>query len=294
MTFSKSATGNPNDPANQDQLTPNVWLTRADIQGLYNAKQESSFAHGFSPADTEWANGELTDYATLSYVDWNSWAKHVNTGPPATVGVDAVVHLISDDIYVAIKFTSWGMGVGDFSYERSSPGVTPPPTPNVSITFPTEGSVFAAPATVTISANASVTDGTVTNVAFFDGSTLLGAAQSSPFTFASDLATGPHTLTAVAAAGGILATSSVVHVTVVTPKTPSVSGFAFSGGLFSFNYASDAGLRYFIERALVLNDWAPIVTNTAKGNISSFSATTGSSGARFYRVGRLPNSSATP
>ena len=43
------------------------------------------------------------------------------------VGVDAVVHLISDDIYIDIKFISWTKGQGSeipagggFSYERSN------------------------------------------------------------------------------------------------------------------------------------------------------------------------------
>lgn len=294
VTFSKSAVANPRDPGSQDRLTPNVWLTRADIQGPYNAKVENGFTHGFSPADTEWANGKLADYATLTYVDWNSWAKHVNLGPPATVGLDAVVHLISEDIYVGIKFTSWGMGAGNFSYERSSPGASPPPVPSVALMFPAEGNVFAAPATVTLSANASVSGGTVTNVAFFDGVTLLGSAQAPPFTFVAALAPGSHPLTAVAAAGGITSTSSVVHVSVVTPKILSISSPVSSGGAFSFTYATDAGLRYLIERASSLNHWSPIATNTAAGDVSSFSEPATAGEGRFYRVGRLPNPSPAP
>jgi hypothetical protein len=56
------------------------------------------------------------------------WAAHY---PPGSVGVDAVVHLITDDIYLSLKFTSWsasGSG-GGFSYERSTPGSGPPPPP---------------------------------------------------------------------------------------------------------------------------------------------------------------------
>src|SRR5262245_38169885 len=96
--FSKANGANPTLPANQDRLTSNVWLTRSSSQGLYNAQKEGFFSHFSSPTDTQWASGFLTNYASLSYTDWNSWAKGVNAGPPSTVGVNAVLHLVSDDI----------------------------------------------------------------------------------------------------------------------------------------------------------------------------------------------------
>jgi hypothetical protein len=44
-----------------------------------------------------------------------------------------VVHLISDDIYLDINFTSWTQGGdvngGGFSYTRSTPGASPVPEP---------------------------------------------------------------------------------------------------------------------------------------------------------------------
>src|ERR1051326_4427802 len=98
---------NPTLAINQDRLTSDIWLTRSSSQGLYNAFDEGSFSHFFSPQGTEWATGFLTNYASLSYTDWNSWAKGVNAGPLSTVGVNAVLHLIPDDTYLSIKFTSW-------------------------------------------------------------------------------------------------------------------------------------------------------------------------------------------
>jgi hypothetical protein len=109
--------------ANQDRMAPDLWLARSSSQGLYNARTEGGFTHFDSPDGTEWANGSLSNYASLTYQDWNSWAKGVNAGPPSTVGVNAVLHIIPDDIYLSIKFTSWtgGGGGGGFSYLRSSP-----------------------------------------------------------------------------------------------------------------------------------------------------------------------------
>jgi len=129
ISFTKSNYANPLLAENQDRLTANVWITRGSSQGLFNAKTESSFTHYLSPAGTEWANGSLENYATLSYTDWNHWAKGVNPNPYATVGVQAVLHLIPDDIYLSVQFTSWTGGDpdlgfsfgGGFSYLRSTP-----------------------------------------------------------------------------------------------------------------------------------------------------------------------------
>jgi|SRR5882672_3034131 len=87
----------PTQPANQDRLTPEVWLTRASSAGLFNARAESSFIRGSSPTGTEWAYGQLSDYSTLSYRNWEAW--HGNN-PPSSLGRDAVLHLISEDIYL--------------------------------------------------------------------------------------------------------------------------------------------------------------------------------------------------
>src|SRR5437868_2587939 len=80
MTFSESTTDASN-PVNQDRITANVWITRAQVAGLFNAKTEGGFTHFVSPADTEWANGLLSNYTNLSYTDWNDWAKGVNSTP---------------------------------------------------------------------------------------------------------------------------------------------------------------------------------------------------------------------
>jgi glucose/arabinose dehydrogenase len=127
FTFSKAALADWTLPQNQDRITDRVWLTRATTAGLFNIKSESSYTHNLSPADTEWAYGTTADYSTLTYEDWETWNGGQGGGPPSTVGRDAVLHLITDNIYIDIKFTSWGGsgGGGQFSYVRSTPPVTP-------------------------------------------------------------------------------------------------------------------------------------------------------------------------
>src|SRR6266850_8304353 len=64
----------PTQAANQDRLTANVWITRGAFQGIWNAATEAGFTQFFSPQGTEWADGALADYASLSYTNWNTWA----------------------------------------------------------------------------------------------------------------------------------------------------------------------------------------------------------------------------
>jgi glucose/arabinose dehydrogenase len=226
-TFTKASGTDPAQAANQDRITPNVWITRGGLDGLYNAKTEAGFTHFLSPADTEWANGTTANYATLSYTDWNHWAKGVNVGPPSTVGVDAVLHLISDDIYLDIKFTSWAGGGsgGGFAYQRSTPAGANVP-PSVSITSPTNGASFPAPGTIIIAATASDSDGNVTNVSFFDGTNSLGNVATSPYSILASLGVGSHALTAVAVDNlGMTSTSAVVSVTVASNGPQSQPAF---------------------------------------------------------------------
>jgi hypothetical protein len=222
-TFTDPAGSDPTLPANQDRLTPNVWITRGLENGIYNAKNETGFTHFFSPADAEWADGTTANYSSLSYTDWNTWAKNIHGGPPSTVGVNAVAHLISDNIYLDVQFTSWAVTGGGFSYQRSTPPTANAP-PSVSITNPAAGASFIAPTTVTIQAAASDSDGSVTNVQFFDGASSLGNATLSPYGISAGLALGSHTLTAVASDNfGATTTSASVTVTVVSNSPPTVS-----------------------------------------------------------------------
>jgi glucose/arabinose dehydrogenase/plastocyanin len=92
--------------------------------------------------------------------------------------------------------------------------------PTVSITAPTNGATFVAPAIIPIAADATGSSGSVTNVAFFDGATLLGQTNNTPYTVTANLAIGGHALTAVATDSlGLSATSSVVNVTVTSQNT---------------------------------------------------------------------------
>src|SRR5205085_969167 len=163
-----------------------------------------------SPAGTTWAIGALADYATLTYTDWET----AGGGNPVLnlPGKDLVVHLVAEDIYLSLKFTSLGGHFsGGFSYDRSTPAAVNNP-PTVTITNPIENAVLSSSAAVTIRASATDTAGTITNVQFFDGLLSLGNDTNSPYSISASLAVGPHTLSAVASDNlGATATSAPVH-----------------------------------------------------------------------------------
>jgi plastocyanin len=104
----------------------------------------------------------------------------------------------------------------------------------VSITSPAAGTVFAAPATVTL--DASATGATVTNVDFFTNGVLAGSSTVSPYALTlNNVEAGTYALTAVAAAAGVSATSAVVNISViayaVSPGTPPGREFNRQGNI---------------------------------------------------------------
>ena len=128
ISFAKPASADETLAQNQDRITNNAWLTRAAVQGLFNIKNESSYMHNLSPSDTEWALGTTANYLSLTYPDWETRTGGI-PNVPNIVGRNAVVHLITDDIYLDLKFTAWGVGSlggGSFSYDRSTAAVPEP------------------------------------------------------------------------------------------------------------------------------------------------------------------------
>lgn len=162
--------------------------------------------------------------------------------------------------------------------------------PSVSLTNPASGAVFAAPANVSLAADATVSGGTVTNVEFFANDVSQGAVTVAPFTLSSGpLAAGTYALTAVATASGISTTSAVVNVSVVNPMPLILSSAMVNSGQFTFDYTADAGLSYVIQNSSNLVDWVSLVTNVASGNPVLFTNALSPGDASFYRVGRVPN-----
>ncbi|TAK97110.1 MAG: hypothetical protein EPO07_13880, partial [Verrucomicrobia bacterium] len=115
------------------------------------------------------------------------------------------------------------------------PSTDKPPT--VSLTTPANGATYAAPATITLTATAADSDGTVTNVDFYQGTTRLGNKTSVPYTLTwNNVSGGTYSLTAVATDNaGLTTTSTAITVTVTGPKvmifTPANGATVYGGSV---------------------------------------------------------------
>ena len=132
ISFSRAPFADPTLEANQDRITDSIWITRGTSGGIFNAASETGFTAS-SPADTEWAwelagfNSDLeiaaSNHDNLQFNAWRTAHGGPGGGPPSTVGVPGVLHLISEDIYIDIMFTFWGATTasgGFFAYTRST------------------------------------------------------------------------------------------------------------------------------------------------------------------------------
>ena len=108
--------------------------------------------------------------------------------------------------------------------------------PMVSITSPSGGAVFTQGDNVVISAAADDTDGSVSSVAFFDGSTQLGVDNDAPYSVTLlDISGGAHNLTAVATDDdGATTTSLAISVTANDPAPFQLCIASGSAGLEAF------------------------------------------------------------
>jgi RHS repeat-associated protein len=95
--------------------------------------------------------------------------------------------------------------------------------PSVSITSPGNNTILIAPATFTVRASASDSDGSIARVEFYNGAKLVGAATSAPYSVTlSNAAAGFLDLTATAT-DNRGASSTSAPVTVIVNSLPSVS-----------------------------------------------------------------------
>ena len=115
------------------------------------------------------------------------------------------------------------LGLANASVVQAATIVT---VPTVTLTAPTDGATYIAPASITLSATAAESGGTIARVDFYSGTTLLGTSTSSPYTLTlTNVAAGSYTYSATAYDSlGVSATSTNASVTVNPVSTvPTVT-----------------------------------------------------------------------
>jgi surface protein len=119
IVFTKADGANPEEEANQDRITDNIWITRGNDGGqIFNIKTETSYNKTDSPVGTKWAVGTLDEIETLTFKKFRAAVEKPNS---SLIGKNLVMYLEEDDIYLSVKFTSWSaQQKGGFAYERST------------------------------------------------------------------------------------------------------------------------------------------------------------------------------
>ncbi len=125
--------------------------------------------------------------------------------------------------------------VGNVTSTAATLTVNPPPLPVVSITSPSNNSSFTTGSSLTITASASESGGTISSVSFYNGATLLGTSSFSPYSYTiTSLSAGNYILTAKATdANNNSTTSSPITVTVNGPSaaiTAPTNNSTFNAG----------------------------------------------------------------
>jgi hypothetical protein len=109
-----------------------------------------------------------------------------------------------------------------------------PPTnevPSVTLTSPVSETLYAPGATVSLAATATDADGSVAQVAFYAGTTLLGVDTTSPYTFEwPSVPPGNYSLTAVATDNASASTTSSAVTVIVNSPSISINNVSVSEG----------------------------------------------------------------
>ncbi|MEP1035499.1 choice-of-anchor D domain-containing protein [Ekhidna sp.] len=124
---------------NQDRITDNIWITRANERGLFNIAQETSYTNGSrdriaieieipeendaSPLGTLWSNNATYDQSEES--NYDSWRDAADGSPDNLPGNTLSMLVTDEDRYFDVEFLSWTAGEccgnpngGGFAYRR--------------------------------------------------------------------------------------------------------------------------------------------------------------------------------
>jgi regulation of enolase protein 1 (concanavalin A-like superfamily) len=148
--------------------------------------------------------------------------------------VDGITLTLPSPYYVGLAVTSQDetvtvtTNVDNVSVHAVAP--TDNEAPTVALGAPSNGATYTAPASITVSATAADSDGTVARVDFYRDATLIASDTSSPYSVTwTNAAAGSYALTAVATDEDGASTTSIGR-TITVNQPPSVSLSAPANG----------------------------------------------------------------
>ncbi|MES2934042.1 MAG: discoidin domain-containing protein [Pseudomonadota bacterium] len=177
-------------------------------------------SYNISGVKITWETAMAKDYQIQVSSDANNWTS-IKSVTGNTSAVNDLGGLSRVGRYVRMLGTARTTGYGYSIFGMEVYGQTAGNTaPTVNLSGPANNATFTAPANINFTADAADQGGSVAQVQFYNGSTLLGTDTSSPFTYNwSNVVAGTYSITAKA-------TDNTGLTTVSTPITVNVNGSA--------------------------------------------------------------------
>lgn len=165
-----------------------------------------------------YVDGKLIDTATASPYTAHWYVTEV--------GEYILTGVATDDAGMTTTSRPVKVVINETIIPEPEPTPAPNQAPTVSLTSPSNGATYNAPAAITISADASDNDGTVSKVQFYSNNQLIGTATASPYRITwSNVAAGSYSLQAIVTDnGGIAVGSNVVSILVNQPPVANAGG----------------------------------------------------------------------
>jgi hypothetical protein len=170
--------------------------------------------------------------------------------------------------------------------------VSPNSLPHVTITTPTNGTVFQAPATVVIEANAADPDpDDVWDVEFWVGTEMVDDVYSPPYTTTvTNLPSGTYTLKAIVWDHSYAKATNSVTIIVLNPGPITLGTIVLNSGKLEFKATGLVAGRTNVLQAstnLAAQVWINVSTNISTSTDGAFTNVV-SGDRRFFRIMQLP------
>ncbi len=282
-------------------LTPRQSGATANFDIVSTRLTNNSFAHLFTGYVSVPADGTYTFYTASSdgsrlYIGKtlvvNNDGTHSLVEQSGQIALKAGLHAITLEFFAA-------SGTPQLTVSYSGPGLPKQTIPNsalyhvgannlapaINITSPADGSIFTAPTSITLSANASDLDSGITKVEFFQGSVKIGESAVPPYaTTWSATNLGTFSLQAIATdVGGAISASTAINVTLIAPAITSAQLQGDGGYQLTLN--GSIGRLNTLEASTNLVDWIAITNGVNNsGSVTLRDAQASQFPQRFYRV----------
>jgi Bacterial Ig domain/Fibronectin type III domain len=203
-----------------------------------SARGQSSVTLAWDPSP----DSAIAGYRLYEGVASQTYSNVIDVGNATTVTVSNLVSGVTYFFAVSAYDTNGQESElsAEVSYTVSGPLNN---VPTIALTSPADGAVYAAPATINLTASVTANGHTITQVQFYSGATLLGAVASARDSFAwNNVSAGTYSLSAKAVYDSDSTVDSpVANVTVAAGQPPSGLTFAADSGIISAPFFATNG-----------------------------------------------------